>query len=354
MKASAAPQQTVPFLGENNDQEFGELPGPSGDENARLKRAKAIYQVPGPVSWAGLRNGGDVMEATHGHPPLRSTPASCGVVGGGRMGAGIVHALLLAGAAVALVERDEGAAAAAQQRVARAVNASVLRGQLPDAAPVLARLITAADVAALADAALVIEAVPEDLDLKTETFRRVAGVVAADAVIASNTSSISPDLLADAVPHPERVIGLHFFNPVPASKLVEVVLGSHTSGELRLRAEGWVREWGKTPVTVKNAPGFASSRLGVAIGLEAIRMLEEGVAAARDIDAAMTLGYGFPMGPLRLTDLVGIDVRLGVARYLAEELGPRFTPPQLMINMVERGELGRKSGRGFYDWSEEA
>lgn len=269
------------------------------------------------------------------------------------MGAGIVHALLLVGARVVLVERDQGAATAARERVARAVSGSVTRGQLADAAPVLKCLTTTTDVAALADAVLVIESVPEDVDLKAETFRRVAAAVTGGAVIASNTSSISLDLLADAVPHPERVIGLHFFNPVPASKLVEVVVGSRTSAELRLRAEGWVREWGKTPVTVKNAPGFASSRLGVAIGLEAIRMLEEGVASAEDIDAAMTLGYGYPMGPLRLTDLVGIDVRLGIARYLATELGPRFTPPQLMVDMVERGELGRKSGRGFYDWSEE-
>ena len=290
------------------------------------------------------------MEATdHNH----STPASCGVIGGGRMGAGIVHALLLAGASVVLVEREDSVAAA-QERVARAVSASVTRGQLADAAPVLARLATATDVAALADAALVIEAVPEDLDLKLETLGRVAAAVAADAVIASNTSSLSLDVLADAVPHPERVIGLHFFNPVPASKLVEVVLGEQTAHDLRLRAEDWVREWGKTPVTVKNAPGFASSRLGIAIGLEAIRMLEEGVASAQDIDVAMTLGYGFPMGPLRLTDLVGVDVRLGIARYLATELGPRFTPPQLMIDMVERGDLGRKTGRGFYDWPAEA
>jgi 3-hydroxybutyryl-CoA dehydrogenase len=292
------------------------------------------------------------MEARHEDPLVRLTPGCCGVVGGGRMGAGIVHALLLAGAQVALVERDEEVAAA-RERVVRAVNGSVKRGHLEDAAPVLARLTTATDAAALADAALVIEAVPEDLDLKTGTFRRIADAVGAGTVIASNTSSISLDLLADAVPHPERVIGLHFFNPVPASKLVEVVLGGRTPGELRLRAEGWVREWGKTPVTVRNSPGFASSRLGVAIGLEAVRMLEEGVASAQDIDAAMTLGYGFPMGPLRLTDLVGVDVRLGIARYLAGELGPRFTPPQLMIDMVARGELGRKTGRGFYDWSEE-
>jgi 3-hydroxybutyryl-CoA dehydrogenase len=242
----------------------------------------------------------------------------------------------------------------ASERVARAVHGSVKRGQLTDAEPVLARLAVATDAAALAGAELIVEAVPEDVELKLDTFRRIAGAVADDAVIASNTSSISLDLLADAVPHPERFIGLHFFNPVPASKLVEVVLCAYTSSELRLRAEGWVREWGKTPVTVKNAPGFASSRLGVAIALEAIRMVEDDVAAPADIDAAMTLGYGFPLGPLRLTDLVGVDVRLGIARYLEKELGPRFTPPQLMADMVERGELGRKSGRGFYDWAQEA
>lgn len=268
------------------------------------------------------------------------------------MGAGIAHALLLAGAEVVLVERDQEAAAAAVERVEHALAAGVARGRLDDAAPVLARLTAETDPARLADVALVVEAVPEDLDLKLGTFGRIARHVAADTVIASNTSSISLDVLADAVPHPERVIGLHFFNPVPASKLVEVVVGGRTSADLRDRAEGWVREWGKTPVTVRNAPGFASSRLGVAIGLEAIRMLEEGIATAEDIDAAMTLGYGFPMGPLRLTDLVGIDVRLGIARYLEQELGPRFAPPGLMIDMVERGDLGRKTGRGFYDWPE--
>ncbi len=293
------------------------------------------------------------MTATGDDQGVGLTPACCAVVGGGRMGAGIVHALLLAGAQVVLIERAE-VAAAARDRVVRAVDGSVRRGQLADAAPLLTRLTVAADMPALARATLVIEAVPEDLELKLDTFRRIAAAVADGAVIASNTSSISLDRLADVVAHPERVIGLHFFNPVPASKLVEVVLGRRTSGELRSRAEGWVREWGKTPVTVKNSPGFASSRLGVAIGLEAIRMLEEGVGSAADIDAAMTLGYGFPMGPLRLTDLVGLDVRLGVARYLATELGPRFTPPQLMIDMVQRGDLGRKTGRGFYDWSEEA
>lgn len=281
------------------------------------------------------------------------TPARSGVVGGGRMGAGIAHALLLAGSEVVLVERDEDAAEAARGRVEHAVQGSVQRGVVEDADAVLARLTTTTDAADLSGAGLVVEAVPEDLDLKIGTLRRVAEHVAPDAVIASNTSSLSLDTLAEAVPGPERVVGLHFFNPVPASKLVEVVLARRTSPELRERAEGWVREWGKTPVTVRDAPGFASSRLGVALGLEAIRMVEEGVAAPPDIDAAMTLGYGHPMGPLRLTDLVGLDVRLGIARYLEKELGDRFAPPRLMVEMVERGDLGRKSGRGFYDWSDD-
>ena len=174
-----------------------------------------------------------------------------------------------------------------------------------------------------------------------------------DTVIGTNTSSMSIDLLAHAMARPERLIGLHFFNPVPASKLVEVVRGTATAQNLPAVAASWVRELGKTPVVVRDAPGFASSRLGVALGLEAIRMLQEGVATAEDIDAAMTLGYGHPMGPLKLTDLVGLDVRLGIARYLERELGPRFTPPDLMVSMVEKGHLGRKTGRGFYTWDED-
>ena len=283
---------------------------------------------------------------------MSSLPRRCGVVGGGRMGAGIAHALLLAGAEVVLLERDPIASAAARDRVESAVLKSADRGQVDDVSAVMARLTSSLDAADLAGAGLVVEAVPEDLDLKIATLQRVSGHVPDDAVIASNTSSLSLDALAEAVPHPERVIGLHFFNPVPASKLVQVVVAAKTAPDLREQAEDWVRQWRKTPVTVRNAPGFASSRLGVAIGLEAIRMVEEGVASPEDIDAAMTLGYGFPMGPLRLTDLVGVDVRLGIARYLARELGPRFEPPRLMVEMVERGELGRKTGKGFYDWDE--
>ena len=280
-------------------------------------------------------------------------PARCGVVGGGRMGAGIAHALLLAGCEVALIERDEESVTAATGRVERAVQASVKRGTVEYPGKVMSRFEAVTGYAGLVGAGLVVEAVPEVLDLKLTTLRAIEDVVDPDTVIASNTSSISLDTLSHALARPQRLLGLHFFNPVPASKLVEIVIATATAPGLRERAVSWVEQLGKTPVVVRDAPGFASSRLGVALGLEAIRMVEEGVASAQDIDAAMTLGYGHPTGPLRLTDLVGLDVRLGIARYLERELGPRFTPPDLMVTLVEQGHLGRKSGRGFYDWTQE-
>lgn len=284
---------------------------------------------------------------------ISSIPRRTGVVGGGTMGSGIAHALLLAGSSVVLLERDPDAAAQAQTRVHRALQGSVRRGVIDTTDEPASRLTATSRNQDLASAALVVEAVPESLDLKLETLRAIEDVVAPDAVIGTNTSSMSIDLLAQALARPDRLIGLHFFNPVPASKLVEVVRGTATDPNLPEKAASWVRDLGKTPVVVRDAPGFASSRLGVALGLEAIRMLQEGVATADDIDAAMTLGYGHPMGPLRLTDLVGLDVRLGIARYLERELGPRFAAPDLMIAMVEQGHLGRKSGRGFYTWDEE-
>ncbi|MFR9674660.1 3-hydroxyacyl-CoA dehydrogenase family protein [Streptomyces sp. TR02-1] len=277
-------------------------------------------------------------------------PQVCGVVGGGRMGAGIAHALLLAGSEAVVLERDTDAAAAAAGRVERAMRASADRGKIDDPAPLLKRLRTATRYEDLSGCGLVVEAVPEDLDLKLTTLRAVEDAVAAGTVIASNTSSISLDTLAQALAHPERVLGLHFFNPVPASRLVEVVLAPATGDALRERAVAWVEQLGKTAVVVHDAPGFASSRLGVALGLEAIRMVESGVASAEDVDAAMSLGYGHPTGPLKLTDIVGLDVRLGIARYLERELGPRFAPPALLVEKVEQGHLGRKSGRGFYEW----
>ncbi len=280
-------------------------------------------------------------------------PGRTGVVGGGRMGAGIAHALLLAGSEVVLVEAAEDAVGAARARVVDAVRRSAERGGLTgDPDDIVARLTVSTSVDALAGAGLVVEAVPEDLALKENVFTAVEGVVGADAVIATNTSSLPITRLAGLLSRPDRAIGLHFFNPVPASLLVEVVVGGATAPAVTEQATGWVRTLGKTPIVVKDSPGFASSRLGLALGLEAVRMVEEDVASPEDIDSAMTLGYKHPVGPLRLTDLVGLDVRLGIARHLATELGPRFEPPALLVQKVELGELGRKTGQGFYRWDD--
>ena len=278
-----------------------------------------------------------------------SFPATVGVLGGGRMGAGIAHAFLLAGARVHVVERDAAAADAARERVETAIERSAARGRaVPDADT----LTTGTDPASFADAGLVIEAVPEDRALKLDALARIEAAVHDGAVVASNTSSISIDALAASLVRAERFLGLHFFNPVPASALVEVVTGAATAPQVVSAATTWVEAIGKTAVVVRDAPGFASSRLGVALGLEAIRMLEDGVASARDIDTAMELGYRHPMGPLRTTDIVGLDVRLGIAEELERAFGARFTPPALLRELVAQGHLGRKTGRGFYEWSE--
>jgi 3-hydroxybutyryl-CoA dehydrogenase len=209
------------------------------------------------------------------------------------------------------------------------------------------------DAHGLAGAELVIEAVPEDADLKRRVLADVEAVVGPKTWLASNTSSLSIDVLAASLRRPERVCGLHFFNPVPSSALVEIVRGTMTHHDLVVAAREWVSSLGKTAIVVRDSPGFASSRLGLALGLEAIRMVEEDVASPADIDEAMVLGYRHPMGPLRLTDLVGLDVRLGIAEHLHRELGERFAPPELLRRMVADGRLGRKTGRGFYEWSEE-
>ena len=279
-------------------------------------------------------------------------PSTVGVLGGGRMGAGIAHAFLVSGAHVTVVEVDAQAAEAAKERVESDLAKSLERGKIDGNLDVWAEnFAVSVDHADFANCELVVEAVPEIWDLKVSSLREVEANLSEGAWLATNTSSLSVDGLAAQLQRPERFCGMHFFNPVPASKLVEIVIGERTGQELRDLTLQWVAGLGKTPVTVKDAPGFASSRLGVALGLEAIRMVEEGVASAEDIDNAMVLGYKHPVGPLALTDIVGLDVRLGIAEYLEKELGPRFTPPQLMRDMVERGELGKKSGRGFYDYS---
>ena len=281
-----------------------------------------------------------------------AVPATVGVLGGGRMGAGIAHAFLIAGSRVTVVEVDAPAAEAAKERVESDLAKSLERGKIDGNLDVWTENFSVSvDYADFAQCDLVVEAVPELWDLKVSSLQNVEANLREDAWLASNTSSLSIDGLAAELQRPERFCGMHFFNPVPASKLVEIVVGERTGQDMQDLTAQWVAGLGKTPVTVKDAPGFASSRLGVALGLEAIRMVEEGVASPEDIDNAMVLGYKHPVGPLALTDIVGLDVRLGIAEYLEKELGPRFAPPQLMRDMVERGELGKKSGKGFYDYS---
>jgi 3-hydroxybutyryl-CoA dehydrogenase len=279
-------------------------------------------------------------------------PARVGVLGGGRMGAGIAHAFLVNGADVVVVERDEAAAQAGRERVeasaAKTVERNPQGGNLEE---MVSRLSVSVDYAAFGDRELVVEAVPEDWELKVAALGRVEEQLSPGTVLASNTSSLSVSGLAEELARPQDFLGLHFFNPVPASTLIEVVIGKQTRPELVEQARTWVQGLGKTAVVVNDAPGFASSRLGVAIALEAMRMVEEGVASAEDIDNAVVLGYKHPTGPLRTTDIVGLDVRLGIANYLHETLGERFAPPQILRDKVARGELGRKTGKGFFDWS---
>jgi len=283
----------------------------------------------------------------------QGAPAHVGVLGGGRMGAGIAHAFLLAGSRVTVIERDGPSVDAASARIRDSLTRSVQRGSTTAPLDELEQALhVRVDIEGFAGCDLVVEAVPEDRALKLDALTRVESVLADSAALASNTSSISIDDLAGELRVPARFLGLHFFNPVPASMLVEIVAGAVTEPTLVDAARGWVGAIGKTPVVVRDAPGFASSRLGVALGLEAIRMLEEGVASAQDIDAAMELGYRHPMGPLRTTDIVGLDVRLGIAEELHAKLGARFAPPALLRRLVAEGHLGRKTGRGFYEWSE--
>ena len=272
------------------------------------------------------------------------------VIGGGQMGSGIAHAFLTTGCAVTVVESV--APDATRDRVTTSLEGAAARGKLTEAVPdVLGRLSVRSRPSEIpADAVLVVEAVPEDAALKAELLGEAERAVQPAAVLATNTSSLSVGELAATLDRPGRFLGMHFFNPVPASRLVEIVVAPDTDPDVVETARGWVDRLGKTGIVVRDSPGFASSRLGVLLGLEAIRMLEEGVADAEAIDIAMELGYRHPMGPLRSTDLVGLDVRLAIAEYLHRTLGERFAPPQLLRDKVAAGELGRKTGRGFHDY----
>ncbi|MFI7161120.1 MULTISPECIES: 3-hydroxyacyl-CoA dehydrogenase family protein [Rhodococcus] len=279
-------------------------------------------------------------------------PKTVGVIGGGRMGAGIAQVFAGLGGAVTIAE--SGDAEAALQRVSTGLDRAHERGKLGDQDPatVLARVSVVGAVSSLPPSLdLIVEAVPEIAALKVEVLAAAETVAGERTVIASNTSSMSIAELGAALTDPSRFIGMHFFNPVPASLLVEIVRAPQTRPEVVDSVRAWVSMLGKAEVLVNDSPGFATSRLGVGLGLEAIRMLEEGVADAESIDRAMELGYRYPMGPLRSTDLVGLDVRLAIAEHLASTLGDRFTPPALLREKVARGELGRKTGQGFHTWS---
>jgi 3-hydroxybutyryl-CoA dehydrogenase len=268
------------------------------------------------------------------------------IVGGGTMGSGIAYAAAVAGCVVEVVEPLPEPTVARLDRL-WAVGAE--RGAVPagTSCPIVVHKALA-DVEPHAD--LIVEAVPERAELKRAVLAEAEGL--APRLLASNTSSIPIGELAAALADPRALLGLHFFNPVWTMELVEVVVGAATRlSSLDLALE-FVARLGKRAVVVRDAPGFATSRLGVALGLEAIRMLEDGVAAAADIDTAMVLGYRHPIGPLELTDVVGLDVRLDIARTLQAAYGDRFAPPQLLIDKVAAGHLGRKSAKGFYDWAD--
>jgi 3-hydroxybutyryl-CoA dehydrogenase len=276
------------------------------------------------------------------------------VIGAGTMGHGIAQVAALAGWDVTLTDARTAALGPARERIRQNLDGGVSRGKVTAeaASAALARISLATAVGdAVAAADLVIEAVIEDLDVKRELFAEIAAVAPRAATLATNTSSLSVARIAEAVPDAGRVVGMHFFNPVHVMKLVEVVTHDASDRAHVDRVAAAARAMGKEPILVRDAPGFASSRLGVVLGLEAMRMVEQGVASAADIDRAMELGYGHPMGPLRVTDLVGLDVRLAIAEYLHRELGgAHYAPPDILRAKVRAGELGKKTGRGFHQW----
>ena len=276
------------------------------------------------------------------------------VIGAGTMGHGIAQVAAQMGAQIRLYDALDGAARAGVDRIAKNLAKGVELGKVSaaDRDATMARISTRDALAATVEGVdCVIEAIPERIELKRETFVVIDEAAPAHALLATNTSSLPISDIAEAVRDGSRLVGMHFFNPVHVMKLVEVVRHSKASDAAVALAVALAEKMGKTPITVKDSPGFASSRLGIVIGLEAMRMVEQGVASAADIDTAMKLGYGHPMGPLELTDLVGLDVRLGIAEYLANAIGPSFEPPQLLRNKVAAGQLGKKTGVGFYRWS---
>lgn len=279
-----------------------------------------------------------------------STP-SIAVVGGGTMGVGIAYVYAQAGWDTTVVEPDDARAATMQRILAEAAQGGIKRGKLTaeQAARITGGVRRIAAVTQLpVGLDLVVETVSERLPLKQEVLGQIAALE--PRIIASNTSSMSIDELARSVRDPSRFLGMHFFNPVWSLQMVELIRGEQTSAQTLALARQFAEATGKTTITVRDVPGFATSRLDLIASLEAMRMVQDQVASAEDIDRAMVIAYRHPMGPLRLSDVVGLDVRLDIARQLSKALGDRYAPPRILEEMVARGELGQKSGKGFFDW----
>lgn len=276
-----------------------------------------------------------------------------GILGAGSMGHGIAQVCAMADHEVILRDVDDHLVSDGIDAIEENLQEGIDRGKITEEEKkeALARIRGTTDINEAAKRAdLIIEAVPEDPEIKKEVYGEVEQATDSSTIIATNTSSLSVTDLASSLDHPERFIGLHFFNPPHLMDLVEVVVAEQTGSVVQQEAVDFVREIGKDDIVVEDSAGFATSRLGIALGLEAIRMVEQGVATPSDIDQAMKQGYGHPLGPIELTDHVGLDVRLDVAENLREELGERFRPPQLLKRKVRAGHLGKKSGKGFYLW----
>ena len=278
------------------------------------------------------------------------------VIGAGTMGHGIAQVAGASGFRVILRDVDRESLSRGIRSIEKNLAKGVQLGKLTDedSDRTLQQIHGTMSLEDCGAAQLIIEAAPEKLDLKREILRELEVASDHQFIFASNTSSLSITEIARGSRRPENVIGMHFFNPVHLMRLVEVVVGKETAETTVQSVTDVGRKMRKEPIIVKDVPGFASSRLGVALGLEAMRMLEQGVASAQDIDTAMELGYNHPMGPLKLTDLVGLDVRLSIAEYLHRELGSEaFRPPEVLRRMVSEGKLGKKTGTGFYDWNKD-